>query len=184
MGKRILWFVVCALGAASASAGEADSAGDMHCAHAAASGLTQPGQAAFAALSEAVRYLEADPATDWSKVNITSLRNHLVDMDEVMMHADARVDETADGVRIFFTGTGRTLAAVKRMIPAHAAMMKGYHDWGSSTASTDGGVIWTIAAPPAERVRIRALGPFGLLTLGSHHAVHHLALAQGSMPHH
>jgi len=168
----------------------ADSHADMRCSHADAhadahaAGLTQPGQAAFAALQEAVALLEADPATDWSKVNITSLRDHLVDMDEVVMHADAAIDDTADGVRVSFTGAGRTLAAVKRMIPAHASMMTGYHDWTSSTSATANGVVWTIVASPAERVRIKALGPFGLLTLGSHHAVHHLALARGLMPHH
>ena len=146
--------------------------------------LTQPGQAAFAALKEAVAYLEADPTTDWSKVNITRLRDHLVDMDEVVMHANAKLDETPEGVRIFFTGEGRTLAAVKRMIPAHAAMMAGYHEWVSKTVVGDAGVTWTIAtASNAERVRIKALGPFGLLTLGSHHAIHHLALAKGEMPH-
>jgi hypothetical protein len=35
---------------------------------------TQPGQAAFAAIQEIVAILEADPRTDWSKVNIDALR--------------------------------------------------------------------------------------------------------------
>jgi hypothetical protein len=33
--------------------------------------------------------LEADPKTDWSKVNISALREHLIDMDEVTMRASA-----------------------------------------------------------------------------------------------
>lgn len=36
--------------------------------------LTEPGQGAFAALSEAVRVLEADPETDWTKVDLVGLR--------------------------------------------------------------------------------------------------------------
>ena len=40
----------------------------------------QPGQAAFGAMAEVVRTLEGDPATDWSKVDIERLRQHLIDM--------------------------------------------------------------------------------------------------------
>ena len=48
-----------------------------------------PGQEAFGTIQEIVRMLEADPATDWSKVNIGALREHLIDMDEVTMRARA-----------------------------------------------------------------------------------------------
>ena len=41
---------------------------------------TMPGQDAFGAIQETVSLLEADPATDWSKVNIAALREHLIDM--------------------------------------------------------------------------------------------------------
>ncbi|MCC2098329.1 MAG: hypothetical protein KDJ29_15640, partial [Hyphomicrobiales bacterium] len=41
----------------------------------------QPGQSAFAAIQEIVEILEADRSTDWSKVNIPALRQHLIDMD-------------------------------------------------------------------------------------------------------
>src|SRR5665213_2414926 len=44
---------------------------------------TQPGQSAFAAIQEIVAILEADPKTDWSRVNIEALRQHLIDMDNV-----------------------------------------------------------------------------------------------------
>src|SRR5437764_5713379 len=36
-----------------------------------------PGQAAFGAIQEVVELLEADPTTDWAKVNIAALREHL-----------------------------------------------------------------------------------------------------------
>jgi uncharacterized protein (DUF1786 family) len=48
---------------------------------------TMPGQEVFGTIGEIVRILEADPATDWSKVNINPLREHLIDMDEVTMRA-------------------------------------------------------------------------------------------------
>ncbi len=146
----------------------------------AAAQLQQPGQAAFGALSEVVALLQADPKTDWSKVDITRLRDHLVDMDEVIMRATARLDTNDPEIRVTYTGTARTLDAIRRMIPAHAKMMNGYRDWKSATETTKNGVVWILSTQSAEeRTRIRGLGPFGLLTLGFHHAPHHLAMARG-----
>jgi hypothetical protein len=39
---------------------------------------TEQGQAAFGTVQEIVRILEADPATDWTKVNMAGLREHLI----------------------------------------------------------------------------------------------------------
>jgi hypothetical protein len=51
---------------------------------------TMPGQAAFGAIQEIVRLLEADPNTDWSKVDLEALRQHLIDMNDVTLKANAR----------------------------------------------------------------------------------------------
>ena len=79
-----------------------------------------PGQEAFGTIQEIVLILEADPTTDWSKVNIAALREHLIDMDEVAMRAAASERALVNGVEISVTGEGRTLEAIKRMLPAHA----------------------------------------------------------------
>src|SRR5437016_4569299 len=50
---------------------------------------TRPGQEAFGAILEVVQILEADPTTDWSRVNIAALREHLIDMSEVTLRAMA-----------------------------------------------------------------------------------------------
>src|SRR4051812_7452320 len=139
---------------------------EVHHAHSTDPALSQSGQAAFAAIQEIVARLEADPATDWSKVDIDRLRNHLIDMDEVMMHADSDVQDVEGGVRISVTGSGRTLAAIKRMIPAHAGMMNKYRGWRGVTEPIENGIAWTLfASTQSERTRIRGLGLFGLLTL-------------------
>ena len=39
---------------------------------------TMPGQDAFGAIQEIVQMLAADPKTDWSKVNLEALRQHLL----------------------------------------------------------------------------------------------------------
>jgi len=86
---------------------------------------TQPGQSVFGAVQEIVGVLEADPAIDWSKVNLDALRVHLVDMNEVALHTDAAVERTNGGIRVAITGTGRTLVAIQRMLPEHAREMNG-----------------------------------------------------------
>lgn len=50
---------------------------------------TSPGQDAFGAIQEIVSILDLDPNTDWSKVDIAALREHLIDMNEVTLHAVA-----------------------------------------------------------------------------------------------
>jgi Spy/CpxP family protein refolding chaperone len=48
---------------------------------------TMSGQDAFGAIAEIVRVLEADPGSDWSKVDVERLRQHLIDMSEVVLRA-------------------------------------------------------------------------------------------------
>ena len=61
---------------------------------------TLPGQDAFGAIQEVVQILEADPATDWSKVNIDTLREHLIDMNEVTLRAAAAERILDNGIEI------------------------------------------------------------------------------------
>jgi hypothetical protein len=49
---------------------------------------TMPGEDAFGAIQEIVRILDADPNTDWSKVDLEVLRQHLIDMNEVTLRAE------------------------------------------------------------------------------------------------
>ena len=81
---------------------------------------TIPGQDAFGTIQEIVRILEADPTTDWSKVNIDALREHLIDMNEMTLQAVATERVLDNGIEIAVTGEGRTRDAIKRMVPAHA----------------------------------------------------------------
>jgi hypothetical protein len=67
-----------------------------------------------------VRLLEADPNTDWSKVDLEAPRQHLIDMNEVTLKANAAAKPVDGGLEIAVTGYGRTLAAIQRMVPAHA----------------------------------------------------------------
>jgi len=147
----------------------------------AASGPSQLGQDAFAAVQEVVRQLEADPATDWSKVNIEALRAHLIDMNLVTLQAAVTTEQVEGGARYTVTGTGDVLGAIQRMVPAHAAQMASDPAFHATTSLLDNDVSLTVhATDPANVAKVRALGFMGFMVQGDHHLPHHLMMATGS----
>jgi hypothetical protein len=144
----------------------------------------EAGQAAFGAIQEIVEKLQSDPQTDWSKVDVDALRQHLIDMDEVTIRAVAQKEPVENGLRIRVTGSDRTLAAIRRMVPDHAREIDGWHGWTVRTVTIPEGVELTVTAVnPAEVQKIRALGFMGIMVQGSHHQMHHLAIAKGEPVH-
>jgi hypothetical protein len=145
---------------------------------------TMPGQDAFGAVQEIVRILEADPRTDWSKVDLAALREHLLDMNLVTLDATADQRMVANGLAVAVTGSGRTLTAIRRMMTAQAAQLSGLHGWAASVEPLSDGVLMTVTSvDPKEVAHIRGLGFIGLLASGSHHQGHHLAIARGELFH-
>jgi hypothetical protein len=145
---------------------------------------TMPGQDAFGTVQEIVQILEADPKTDWSKVNLEALRQHLIDMNEVTLKAEAAPKQIDGGLEITITGNDRTLVAIQRMIPAWVATMNGHQGWITKAAPSPNGEILTVTATdPKEVQHIRGLGFIGLLVSGAHHQPHHLAMAKGEFAH-
>ena len=145
---------------------------------------TLPGQDAFGAIQEIVRILDSDPRTDWSKVDLEAPRQHLIDMNEVTLHADAAPKQIDGGLEIAVTGSGRTLVAIHRMIPAWVQMANGHDGWSAKAAELPNGELLIVTATgPKEVQHIRGLGFIGLLTSGSWHQPHHLAMAKGEFDH-
>jgi hypothetical protein len=144
---------------------------------------TMPGQDAFGTIQEIVRILEADPTTDWSKVNIDALREHLIDMNEVTLHAAATERALDHGIEITVTGEGRTRDAIKRMVPAHAHELDAI-GWKARTEDLPDGVRLVItSADPNQVTKLKALGFMGIMVQGSHHQLHHLMMAKGEFMH-
>lgn len=145
---------------------------------------TSPGQEAFGAIQEIVGILEADPTTDWSKVDISALREHLVDMNELVVASNVTQKPIDGGLEMTVTGPARALRAVQNMIPAHAPMIDGMNGWTAKGEITAAGAKLTVTAADAKEVEhIRALGFYGLMATGAHHQAHHLAIASGANPH-
>jgi hypothetical protein len=153
---------------------------------AAGSPLQQGGEAAFAAIAEVTRALEADPNTDWSKVNIAALRAHLVDMDNVTVRANVATSNVPGGARFDITSADpRVRESIDRMVRLHASMANQEGPFRLATAALPDGTALTAIGPSAsDQAKIRGLGFFGLMTEGVHHQLHHMMLARGEDMHH
>ena len=175
--------------AAIAPAARAQSKGGMdHSSHAAMMGgaaASMPaGQDAFAAIAAVVATLEADSTTDWSRVNIEALRQHLVVMNDVTLGAHTVQSPVDAGARMDVTGDGRVAQSVRAMLHAHARELEAMGTYRATVEDIPSGARLTVtAANPQDTAtvtKIRGLGFIGLLTLGDHHAEHHMALARGT----
>lgn len=151
-----------------------------------AAGALQPAQAgqdAFGAIAEIVGLLDADPTTDWSRVDLERLRQHLIDMHEVVLRAEVKQTAVPGGLAMDVTGTGRTERAIRAMVVPHAAELNRMAAYAVRTETMPGGVRLTITAKNGADAgaiaRLRGLGFIGLLTEGGHHRPHHLAMARG-----
>jgi hypothetical protein len=144
---------------------------------------TMPGQDAFGAIGEIVRMLDADPSTDWSKVDLERLRQHLIDMNEVVLRAQVKQTTVPGGLLMDVTGSGRTEEAIRAMVVPHAAELDRMPMFAAKTEPIRGGVRLTVIAEAANDAkavaRLRGLGFIGLLTVGAHHGPHHLGMARG-----
>ena len=146
---------------------------------------TLPGQDAFGAIAEVVRLLEADPGTDWSRVDLERLRQHLVDMHEVVLRSEVTSSSVPGGLAMDITGAPRTERAIRAMVAPHAVELDRMPEWAARTEPIPGGLRLTVTARTPEDAktvaRIRGLGFVGLLVQGGHHGPHHLAMAKGEV---
>ena len=144
---------------------------------------SEPGQGAFAAIQEIVEILESDPTTDWSKVDIEALRQHLIDMDNVTLRAEVKSEAIDGGMRFTVSGSGPVKDSIQRMVIAHAATMNGAGGWAFTAAETDSGAILNVLTPAKDIPKLHGLGFLGVMTRGMHHQMHHLMIARGESPH-
>ena len=144
----------------------------------------QAGQSAFAAIAEIVSLLEKDFGTDWTKVNIEGLRQHLIDMDQVTLHSEVKSMRVNDGMKFMVTGTGPVQLSIQRMLKSHAATMDGVDGWHFKAEETANGADLTVTVPYPDQNKLIGLGFIGVMTRGMHHQAHHLAIARGIHPPH
>lgn len=142
---------------------------------------TEGGQAAFAALIEIVAMLEQDKDTDWNKVDIDSLREHLLDMDKLILDTNANTSVIADDqIQFQITGSTTSVPSIHRMVPAHARYIAQTRDIQIETQLNENGATVNIFTNDAlQSNTLEALGFYGFMALDSHHQLHHYQMAIG-----
>jgi len=149
--------------------------------------LTAPGNDAFGAIQEAIRQLDADPKTDWNKINPEALRQHLVDMHNFTVNVDVLSHKSVENgfETVIRPTTKRSEESLDRVFAVHPMQLKKETGWDMQVSKK--GDLFTLkvtTSKPAEISRLRALGYVGVMAMGEHHQIHHWGIVKGEDPHH
>jgi len=128
--------------------------------------LTEPGNDVFGTVQEIIGRLEADPGTDWTKVDMEALRRHLIDMHNVALHVEVvSRSPLENGVGLVVRGvTPEAEASLSRVLAAHPEQLKKEAGWTMAVKKTDSGYeLQVTGTDPKDAAKIRALGYIGLL---------------------
>lgn len=150
------------------------------------SNLSEAGNDAFGTIQELIGKLNHDSSTDWSKVNIEALRQHLVDMYEMTINVEVLSQENLPrGFKTVVRPINiRAMQALDRVFSAHPAQLKQESGWDMQVKKEGEQFILTITTEDIGEVhKIRGLGYIGTMAYGNHHQPHHWAMATGSNPH-
>lgn len=142
------------------------------------------GQSTFSAIAEIVAMLRGDPDTDWDKVNIAALQEHLLDMDLLTLESRAETTVLPNGGLFSVTADGRALQAIQTMVVAHAPFLAQATGWDVTAEIIDDGArMRVVTGNDRDVAMIQALGFYGLMATDAHHQEHHLAIATGQLNH-
>lgn len=148
--------------------------------------LKEAGNAIFGTIQETIKMLDADPNTNWEKVDIEGLRQHLIDMENFTSGVDVLSEKKIEkGAEIIVRAKSEEAHhSLDRALKAHPSMMESETGWTMGVKQNKERFTLTIETQkPEEVARLRALGYIGVMALGDHHQIHHWMMASGSNPH-
>lgn len=144
---------------------------------------TLPGHSgdALGEVQRTVGLLLADPATDWSEIRLSRLRQRLADLNEITMNARVEEREAPGGLDVSVGGDEGTLESLRRIVPEHVRRMDGFRGWEVNLEDDAGETLGiSIRADDAAEVEVvRGLGFFGFLASGVHRPQNNLAVVRG-----
>lgn len=149
--------------------------------------LSEAGQDAFGTIQEVIRKLDSNPNTDWKNVNLETLRQHLIDMNDMTLHVDVISQKPIkNGSEVVIKPTTqRSIRAMKRILSVHPKQLNMETGWDmNATEVGDTYILKTTSNNQNEVDKIRGLGYIGLMAIGMHHQQHHWMMAIGKNPHH
>jgi hypothetical protein len=147
--------------------------------------LTESGTDPFATMQEAIAALEANPETNWEKVNIEALRLHLVEMQDMTINVEVTQQSINNGfIAVVTPTTPRAVKSLKKVLSGHPIQMKAETGWDMQVSNNNGVFTLTVTTKKLKDVaKIRGLGYIGVMAYGNHHQPHHWAMASGDNPH-
>jgi len=148
--------------------------------------LTEAGNDVFGTIQEVIIKLNNDPNTDWGKVDIEALRQHLLDMNDLTLNVEVMSQKPIkNGLEaIIRPVTDRAEVALDRVLSAHPSQLKDETNWTMTIVKNKNQFILTTTSEnPEETNKIRGLGYIGLMAYGNHHQPHHWSMATGNNPH-
>lgn len=135
---------------------------------------------ALATVQHVTALLLADPTTDWERVSIARLREHLVDLDRLTLEATVEESAVEGGLDVTVSGDERTLEAARRVLPEHAERMAGYRGWNVEVEELGSELVVRLRAQRDDQVAVlRAIGFFGFLSSGVYRPHQLLGIARG-----
>jgi hypothetical protein len=149
--------------------------------------LTAAGNYAFLTIQEAIQKLDDDPNTDWRKVNLEALRQHLVDMQNFTLNVKVLSQKPIkNGMQAVVRPDNKDAEdSLDRAFDAHPTQLRNETGWDMSVTKRDGAYTVTVTTNnPAEVAKIRGLGYIGAMATGAHHQSHHWSMVKGENPHH
>ena len=143
--------------------------------------LTYPGNMIFGTVQEAVNRLLASPDTDWKKVDVEGLRQHLLDMknfsENVLVLSKQNI---SNGLEVTIKVEPNALSSLERVLSAHPAQLYQESGWTMEVVQLEDEFTLTITTEVLDEVeKLRGLGYFGLMVYGNHHVSHHWMMIQG-----
>jgi len=150
------------------------------------SNLTQAGNDVFATIQEVIVRLNNNPDTDWAKVDIEALRQHLLDMNDMAVNVEVLKQKTLiNGLRLAIQGTtARAEKTLVRVFKEHPIYLKRETGWNMKVERYGKQFIVTTTTEKPEQVqKIIALNYIGLMAYGKHHQVHHWGMSTGQNLH-
>ncbi len=150
------------------------------------SNLTQAGNDIFATIQEVIVKLNSNPDTDWSKVDIEALRQHLLDMNDMAVNVEIlNRKPIKNGLQLTIQGTtARAEKTLVHVFKVHPMFLKRETGWDMQTQRYGKQfIVTTTTEKPEEVQKIIALSYIGLMAYGRHHQIHHWGMSTGQSPH-
>ncbi|NQZ30949.1 MAG: hypothetical protein HRU06_06720 [Oceanospirillaceae bacterium] len=147
---------------------------------------TEAGNDAFGTIQEIINILQRDPSVDWRRVNLEALRVHLIEMQDMTLNVEVIKQKPIKNgfVAVIKATSRRAEFSLTKVLAVHPKMLAIENGYNMAVASENNQFKITVTATNEQDIiKLQGLGYIGVMALGNHHQMHHLAIAKGQQSH-